>query len=139
MMRDVTAELSRLGAFGTILAIKLYRVEVDPAAVKVPVLPCLDHEAMLHQHVAQHVAAYLLEPNEQIHEVVSILRVDCCKSTRCRRLASSRTARSQLVEKLRSSISRQPDHDQASIVVAWRAPRGRSVPRPDHAARRADR
>jgi hypothetical protein len=70
MSTDVTDELTRLGTCGTVLAVKVYRVEIDPTRVRVPVLPCLDHEAMLHQHVDPHLSAYLLEPHHQeIHEV----------------------------------------------------------------------
>jgi hypothetical protein len=70
MATDVAQELTRLGRCGTILALKIYRVEAAPAAGQWPVLPCLDHEAMLHQHVAPHVSAYLLEPaTSGIHEV----------------------------------------------------------------------
>ena len=69
-MADVTSELSRLAACGTVLALKIYRVQADAAALNFPVLPCLDHEALLHQHVAPHLSVYLLEPTlSEIHEV----------------------------------------------------------------------
>jgi hypothetical protein len=48
----------------------------------VPLLPCLDHEAMLHETVAPHVATYLQDrDSEAIHELVFIperreIRVD---------------------------------------------------------------
>jgi hypothetical protein len=68
MATDVAPELARLGRCGTVLALKIYRVSADPA--QWPVLPCLDHEAMLHQHVAPHVSAYVLEPTlAEIHEI----------------------------------------------------------------------
>jgi hypothetical protein len=70
MATDISAELSRLGACGTILAVKIYRVDLDGTSLRLPVLPCLDHEAMLHQHVAPHISAYVLEPAQsEIHEV----------------------------------------------------------------------
>ncbi len=70
MVTDVTAELTRLGRCGTLLAIKVYRVRLDQATLALPVLPCLDHEALLHQHVEPHFSAYLLEPTQhEIHEV----------------------------------------------------------------------
>jgi hypothetical protein len=50
----------------------LYRVHLSPAPT-VPVIPCLDHEAMLHQRVLPHAAAYLQERTTgELHEVVFI-------------------------------------------------------------------
>jgi hypothetical protein len=75
-MPDASAEADRvfetLSAFGRILAIKLYRL--TPAAVRqVPVLPCLDHEAMLHEGIAPHAAAYVEESaSGDLHELVCI-------------------------------------------------------------------
>jgi hypothetical protein len=70
MAADVTPELIRLGRCGTVLALKFYRVSAERASSQWPVLPCLDHEAMLHQHVAPHVSAYVLEPTlTEIHEI----------------------------------------------------------------------
>ncbi len=67
---DITAELVRLASCGTVLALKIYRVQTGTAGQTLPVLPCLDHEAMLHQHVAPHVSAYMLETTlSGIHEV----------------------------------------------------------------------
>ncbi|HZJ31479.1 MAG TPA: hypothetical protein VFD21_07920 [Vicinamibacterales bacterium] len=58
--------------FGPVLAIKLYRLNrVD--APDVPIIPCLDHEAMLHEHVAAHAAAYVQETaSGDLHEIVFI-------------------------------------------------------------------
>ena len=47
-----------MSGFGPILAVKLYRVTLEPTPA-VPALPCLDHEAMLHEGVAPHVAVYI--------------------------------------------------------------------------------
>ena len=45
--------LEALRAFGPVLAIKLYRIALDnPPAI--PTLPCLDHEAMLHDGIDPH-------------------------------------------------------------------------------------
>lgn len=67
-----TAGLETLAAFGPVLAIKLYRLRLD-APASVPVLPCLDHEAMLHEGIAPHAAAYLQDAvSGDIHEVVLI-------------------------------------------------------------------
>ena len=61
-----------MSAFGPILAVKLYRVRLEPVPT-VPALPCLDHEAMLHEGVAPHVAAYVQDGSSgDIHELVFI-------------------------------------------------------------------
>jgi hypothetical protein len=60
-----------LGEFTTILAVKLYRLTLDPA-LPVPTLPCLDHEAMLHEGIAPHAAAYVEDRAGNIHELVYI-------------------------------------------------------------------
>ena len=64
--------LRELNSFGPVLAVKLYRVTLDPAP-SIPTLPCLDHEAMLHEGVAPHLAAYIQDGSSgDIHEVVVI-------------------------------------------------------------------
>lgn len=70
--REAQRVVEALAGFGTILAIKLYRLTpADPH--QVPVLPCLDHEAMLHQRIAPHAAAYVQEASSRdLHEVVWI-------------------------------------------------------------------
>ena len=66
---DVQRALDALQPFGSTLSIKLYRVHLDPPP-RVPVIPCLDHEAMLHQNVPPHAAAYLQEQaSGELHEV----------------------------------------------------------------------
>ena len=61
--------LFRSDGFGTVLSIKLYRVALQ-SAPRVPSIPCLDHEAMLHQTAPPHVAAYLQEHGSgDFHEV----------------------------------------------------------------------
>ena len=68
---DAQPFLDSLGAFGTVLAIKLYRMRLQrPAGV--PVLPCLDHEAMLHEGIAPHTAAYVQDGGGHLHEAVFI-------------------------------------------------------------------
>jgi hypothetical protein len=76
MADDDSAEADRvldvLTAFGPILAIKLYRL-TPAAARRVPTLPCLDHEAMLHEGIAPHAAAYVQEATSgDLHEIVCI-------------------------------------------------------------------
>ena len=74
--RDI---LERMAAFGTVLAIKLYRLPIVPP-VPLPTLPCLDHEAMLHQNIPPHMAAYVRAADTgSLHELVFIpsrLRID---------------------------------------------------------------
>ena len=54
-----------------ILVIKLYRLELErPAGL--PRLPCLDHEAMLHEDIEPHAAAYVIDGTDNLHEVVYI-------------------------------------------------------------------
>ena len=64
--------LAALADFGPILAVKLYRLARTDAP-DVPVIPCLDHEAMLHEHVAPHAAAYVQEASSGgLHEIVFV-------------------------------------------------------------------
>jgi hypothetical protein len=64
--------LSVLEGFGTVLAVKLYRLEASPAR-RVPSLPCLDHEAMLHANIAPHAAAYVQEAaSGDLHEIICV-------------------------------------------------------------------
>ena len=61
-----------LQPFGRVLAVKLYRLTFDRAPA-VPSLPCLDHEAMLHETIAPHVAFYLEEASSgDLHELAFI-------------------------------------------------------------------
>lgn len=69
---ECRSALEALRSFGPALSIKLYRLKLDPAP-PLPVIPCLDHEAMLHQTVAPHAAAYVQETaSGDLHEVVFI-------------------------------------------------------------------
>ena len=64
--------LETLADFGPILALKLYRL-ARADAPDVPIIPCLDHEAMLHEHVAPHAAAYVQEKSTgDLHEIVFV-------------------------------------------------------------------
>jgi hypothetical protein len=64
--------LDALRPFGPVLAIKLYRLTLEPTPA-VPILPCLDHEAMLHETVAPHAAAYVQDASSgDLHELVFI-------------------------------------------------------------------
>jgi hypothetical protein len=60
--------------FGPVLAMKLYRLGRGDGP-DVPVLPCLDHEAMLHEGIAPHAAVYVQEQaTGDLHEIVFIPR-----------------------------------------------------------------
>lgn len=64
--------LDVLDTFGTVLAIKLYRLNRGEG-LDVPYIPCLDHEAMLHEHVQPHASAYVQEAaSNDLHEVIFI-------------------------------------------------------------------
>jgi hypothetical protein len=64
--------LTALSAFGPILAIKLYRL-TPTRDRQVPIIPCLDHEAMLHERIAPHAAAYLQDAaSGDLHELVCV-------------------------------------------------------------------
>ena len=55
-----------------IRSIKLYRLTLD-SVPNVPVLPCLDHEAMLHEAIPRHAAAYVEDQvSHALHEVVFV-------------------------------------------------------------------
>jgi len=61
--------LDALTGFGPVLAVKLYRLPRS-AAPDIPTLPCLDHEAMLHDDIARHASAYVQESaSGDLHEV----------------------------------------------------------------------
>lgn len=66
---DCTHFFERLRGLADVLAIKLYRLRLDDD-LPVPMLPCLDHEAMLHEGIAPHAAAYVREADGSLHEVV---------------------------------------------------------------------
>ena len=58
--------------FAHLRALKLYRLRID-LTTPVPSLPCLDHEAMLHEGIAPHAAAYIQDHETgELHEVVLI-------------------------------------------------------------------
>lgn len=63
--------LQQLGSFSTVLAVKLYRMPT-PDGLRMPVLPCLDHEAMLHEGIAPHASAYIETRAHALHEVAFI-------------------------------------------------------------------
>jgi hypothetical protein len=67
---DAAYALEALSAFGPVLSLKLYRLALDPAPA-LPTLPCLDHEAMLHDGIPPHAAAYVQDKvSGDLHELV---------------------------------------------------------------------
>jgi hypothetical protein len=63
--------LDTVGSFSRVLTIKLYRLTLErPPAI--PILPCLDHEAMLHEGIAPHAAAYIEDTSGDLHEIVFV-------------------------------------------------------------------
>jgi hypothetical protein len=53
-------------------SIKLYRFKLEPVP-RVPVLPCLDHEVMLHEGIPRHASAYVEErSSHDMHEVLFV-------------------------------------------------------------------
>jgi len=72
LQTDIKQAFEALDTFGPVLSLKLYRVTLDPPPA-IPIIPCLDHEAMLHQHVAPHAAAYVQErATGELHELTLI-------------------------------------------------------------------
>jgi len=64
--------LEVLAPFGPVLTIKLYRLGRGPGP-DVPYIPCLDHEAMLHERIPPHGAFYVQEAaSGDLHEIVVI-------------------------------------------------------------------
>jgi hypothetical protein len=63
--------LGTLAGFAHVLAIKLYRLRLETPP-PVPILPCLDHEAKLHEEVAPHVAAYIEDAAGDLHEITYV-------------------------------------------------------------------
>jgi hypothetical protein len=106
-----------LKEFSTILCIKLYRLSIESTPAAVPVLPCLDHEAMLHEGIEPHAAAYVEDRGGDLHEVVYIpggKRIDVdTVSTLGER---SQGAHDRLVGELRS---RFPDCTIREIGPSW--------------------
>jgi hypothetical protein len=88
---------------------------VDPPPV--PILPCLDHEAKLHEEVAPHAAAYIEDRDGHLHEIVFVpddRRIDVDSvSTMFER---SQQAHDRLLETLRAHF---PDHRIRVVGRSW--------------------
>ena len=109
--------LADVATFAHVRAVKLYRLRVGlPPAV--PGLPCLDHEAMLHEGIAPHAAAYVEERETgELHELVLIpsrRRVEVDTASTLHEHTDAGQAR--LLERLRE---RFPDFTCAVNGVSW--------------------
>jgi hypothetical protein len=108
--------LNALREIGDVLALKQYRVNIDPAP-RIPILPCLDHEALLHEGIAPHLAAYIRDRTGNLHEAVWIpkeLRIDIDVAS----TMSENTAESQ-AQFIAALSERFPDHQVHVTPVSW--------------------
>ena len=108
--------LNALRDIGEVLALKQYRVNLDPAP-QIPVLPCLDHEALLHEGIAPHLAAYVRDRTGNLHEAVWIpkeLRIDIDVAS----TMSENTPESQATF-IAALSERFPDHQVHVTSVSW--------------------
>jgi hypothetical protein len=108
--------LQALREIGDVLALKQYRVNVDPPPA-IPILPCLDHEALLHEGIAPHLAAYVRDRTDNLHEAVWIpkeLRIDVDVASTMHECTSESQA------KFIAALSeRFPDHQVGVTAVSW--------------------
>jgi len=108
--------LNALREIGDVLALKQYRVNIDPAP-RIPILPCLDHEALLHEGIAPHLAAYIRDRTGNLHEAVWIpkeLRIDIDVAS----TMSENTPESQ-AQFIAALSERFPDHQVHVTPVSW--------------------
>ena len=106
-----------IAEFARLHAVKLYRLSVT-LPEPMPVLPCLDHEAMLHEGISPHAAAYIEDLDSGgLHEVVCVparrrIEVDIVST------AGEHTDEShrRLLERLRE---RFPDHRVVVNGPSW--------------------
>ena len=62
----------RISSFARVHAVKVFRLSITLSET-VPVLPCLDHEAMLHEEISPHASAYIEDIDGRgLHEVVCV-------------------------------------------------------------------
>ena len=108
---------AELASFVRLRAVKLYRLRVDGAAA-VPRLPCLDHEAVLHEGVEPHAAAYVEDPETgELQELVltpSRRRIELDPASTLHE--HTETGQARLVARLRD---RFPDFTVAVDGVSW--------------------
>ena len=106
-----------LAEMAPLRAVKLYRVQFD-LATPIPSLPCLDHEAMLHEGIAPHAAAYVEDRETgELHEVVLIPSRQCVEIDIASTLHEhTEDGQRRLLERLRE---RFPDVTFAVNDLSW--------------------
>jgi len=108
---------AELASFVRLRAVKLYRLRVDGAAA-VPRLPCLDHEAVLHEGIEPQAAAYVEDPETgELQELVltpSRRRIELEPASTLHE--HTETGQARLVARLRD---RFPDFTVAIRRVSW--------------------
>ena len=106
-----------LASLTRLRAVKLYRLQVDIVPA-VPRLPCLDHEAVLHEGIAPHAAAYVEDPETgELQELVltpSRRRIEVDPASTLHEHTEAGQAR--LIARLRD---RFPDFTVAVDGVSW--------------------
>lgn len=106
-----------VASFAHLRAVKLYRLRVD-IQPSLPTLPCLDHEAMLHEGIAPHAAAYVEDRDDgELHEIVLIpsrrrVEIDTASTVH----EHTEAGRDRLVARLRE---RFPDWTVAVNGLSW--------------------
>src|SRR5438093_409383 len=108
--------LQALREIGDVLALKEYRVNIEPAP-RIPILPCLDHEALLHEGIAPHLAAYVRDRTGNLHEAVWIpkeLRIDVDVASTMNECTEE--SQSRFIAAL---AERFPDHQVHATPVSW--------------------
>ncbi len=105
-----------LGEIGKILAVKQYRLRVQPST-PVPMLPCLDHEALLHEGIAPHVAAYVRDRADNLHEAVwtpKERRIDVDVASTMNECTPASQA-----SFIAALAQRFPDHQVQATPISW--------------------
>ena len=126
-----------LAEFSRIHAIKLYRLRLDPVP-PVPVLPCLDHEAMLHEGIAPHAAAYVEEHGSGgllvLVPAKGRIEIDVVSTTE----EHAAESHDRVLLRLKQRFPQYDGEGRGTIASTRRAACGAGLPRADIAARRAD-
>lgn len=115
---DICAQvLTTLGTFAAVRAVKAYRLRVE-LTPPVPQLPCLDHEAMLHEGIAPHAAAYVEDHESgELYELVLTpskrrIEIDVASTLH----EHSQAGRARLLERLREQF---PEFTYRVNKVSW--------------------
>jgi hypothetical protein len=135
---DVQHFFDALNEFCSVLAVKLYRLSLAQPP-PLPVLPCLDHEAMLHGGIDPHAAAYVEDRSGHLHEVVYIpdaRRMDVEVASTLGEC--SRESHDRFVSELKQRFPRYTVRTVPPCAAARRVPCGQGMPRSRVAARRVD-